>query len=131
MAKASDTIKVPTEATGINSPLILCHWINLLAAHPDQYVVNFFLVEIAQGFRIGYHNPQSSLKSAKRNLACALQHPAVIDRYLDEELALQRVAGPFQKEVVQEAHISRFGVIPKWEMVPHRGFVSPIRPQCE
>jgi len=72
------------------------------SAHPSSYVigpaywqhtltslVNFFLAGIAQGFRIGYHNPQSSLKSAKRNLACALQHPEVIDRYLDEELALQ------------------------------------------
>ena len=113
MTKASDAIKVPTEATGISSPLILRHWTNLLAAHPDRPLVNFFLAGIAQGFRIGYHNPQSSLKSAKRNLACALQHPEVIDCYLDEELALQRLAGPFQKEVVPEAHISRFGVIPK------------------
>jgi len=60
-----------------------------LAAHPEQSLVNFFLAGIAQGFHVGYHNLQSSLKSAKRNLSCALQHPVVIDYYLDEELALQ------------------------------------------
>ena len=64
-------------------------------------------------FRIGYHNPHSSLKSAKQNFACALQYPKVVDHYLEEELAMKRLAGPFQKELLPEAHINQFGVIPK------------------
>ena len=137
--KSSDMVKVPAEAIAITSPLIVQNWSNLLETHPDQSLVNFFLAgisqgfcigyhnpgilqgfrigyhnpEILQGFRIGYHNPQSSLKSAKRNLVCALQHPEVVDHYLEEELALKRVTGPFLKELVPEVHINRFGVITK------------------
>ena len=111
--KSSDTVKVPAEAIAITSPLIVQNWSNLLATHPDQSLVNFFLAGISQGFCIGYHNPQSSLKSAKRNLVCALQHPEVVDHYLEEELALKRVTGPFLKVLVPEIHIDRFRVIPK------------------
>ena len=65
----------------------ICRWCliiqscsNLLETHPVQLPVNFFLAGISQGFHIGYHNPKSSLKSAKRNLHCALQHPEVIHK---------------------------------------------------
>ena len=53
------------------------------------------------------------MKSAKRNLCCALQHPNTVEKYLAEEIALGRVAGPFQQSLVPHAHLSRFGVIPK------------------
>ena len=46
-------------------------------------------------------------------MPCALQHPEIVDHYLGEELALKQLTGPFQKELVPEAHISQFGVIPK------------------
>ena len=53
------------------------------------------------------------LKSAKKNLDCALQHPQVVEEYLLEEVAQERVAGPFHTSAVPTIHISRFGVIPK------------------
>ena len=53
------------------------------------------------------------LKSARKNLDGALQHPEVVDEYLTAEIAQHRVAGPFIKSTVPRAHISRFGVIPK------------------
>ena len=111
--KSSDIVKVPAEAIAITSPLIAQNLSNLLATHPDQSLVNFFLAGISHGFRIGYHNPQRSLKSAKQNLVCALQHPEVVNHYLEEALALKRVTGPFLKKLVPEVHINRFGVIPK------------------
>ena len=55
-----------------------------MAEHPDKSLVKFFLTGISQGFRNGYHNPQSLLKSTRRNLDCALQHPEVVDHYLEE-----------------------------------------------
>jgi len=42
-----------------------------------------------------------------------MQHPKVINHYLEEELSLQHIAGPFQKGLVPEAHVKWFRVIPK------------------
>ncbi|XP_065917618.1 uncharacterized protein [Dysidea avara] len=66
-----------------------------------------------EGFRIGFKEQSTPLKSAKQNLSCALQHPDTVENYLIEVIALGRVAGPFQKSSVPQAHVSRFGVIPK------------------
>jgi len=54
-------------------------------------VVSFFLSGLTDGFRIGY-NPH---KSAKRNLACALEHLDVVNQYLTEELIQGHMAGPY------------------------------------
>ena len=90
------------------------NWSSFLVEHPDKPLVNFFLASISQGFRIGYYNPQPSLKSARRNSDCTLQHP---DHYLEEELAQHRVAGPFSKASIPSAHINRFGVIRKTQQL--------------
>ena len=43
----------------------------------------------------------------------ALEHPWVINAYLQVEVPCGRVAGPFATPPVPGLHISRFGVIPK------------------
>ena len=93
----------------ITSPLIPENWKSFLVEHPDKSLVKFFLAGITLGFRIGYCNPQSSLKSARRNLDCALQHPEVVNHYLEEELAQHRVAGPFSEALVPKAHPTGLG----------------------
>lgn len=50
-----------------------------------------------------------------------------MDEYLADELEKFRIAGPFKKTAIPEAHINRFGVIPKkhyhnWRLIfdlPH------------
>ena len=106
-------IKVPPEATAITPPLVANNWEILLANHPNGQLTDFFIKRILQGFRNDFKQPLKSLVSAKRNLSCALQHPDTVEEYLADEIAHGRVAGPFQKEVIPAAHISRFGVIPK------------------
>ena len=65
----------------------------------------------------------SKLRSAHKNLARALQHPQVVDDYLKAEIAKHRVAGPFHKADIPDAHISGFGIIPnqhkpdKWRLI--------------
>ena len=54
-----------------------------------------------------------SLKSAFSNMRSSLEHPSVIDSYLQSEVSVCRVAGPFLSPPVTPLHISRFGVIPK------------------
>ena len=43
----------------------------------------------------------------------AYGHKQVVDNYLQEELSMGRVAGPFAHSLVPHGQISRFGVIPK------------------
>ena len=113
MASADQTTKVPHEAAYITTPLNVRRWSALLAVHPDKSLVGFFIAGISSGFRTGFNRPSAMLSSSRRNLNCALEHPDVVDRYLTEELSYHRLAGPFKPLDIPNAHISRFGVIPK------------------
>ena len=73
----------------------------------------FFIAGISNGFRLGFSRPASWLKSARKNLSLAVLHPEVVDEYLAAELTKSHIASPFSKQDIPEAHISRFGVIPK------------------
>ena len=121
--RIDDTIYMPPTAATITTPLMTQNWLALLAGHPDKQLTEFFTTGISHGFRIGYNAPQSTLRSASQNLACALQYPEVVDQYLSEELAHHRVAGPFHRSWGSHVHVSRFGVIPKknqsnkWQLI--------------
>jgi len=105
--------RVPLEATAISTPLKVNNWRRMLAGHPNRQLVEFFIAGLTDGFRIGFKEQPKPLQSAKRNLGCALQHPDTVQKYLTEEIACGRVAGPFPSSLAPLAHISPFGVIPK------------------
>ena len=44
--------KIPPSACVISTPLLLPAWTNLLAGHPNQKLVQFFLDGISNGFRL-------------------------------------------------------------------------------
>ena len=113
LAELSDRVEVPAEATLISTPLKPASWLRLLQEHPNKPLVNFFMLGISQGFRIGFIGSHNSLKSARTNLGGALRHPQVVEEYLAIEVSQHHVAGPFDKAAVPRVHISRFGVIPK------------------
>jgi len=106
-------IQVPANANSVSTPLIPSTWEALLTSHPNRQLVQFFMSGISQGFRIGFKQPKKTLKSAKRNLGCALDYPETVTKYLADEIVLGRVAGPYKISAIPQAHISRFGVIPK------------------
>ena len=112
LGRTPATVRVPPGATVISTPLRVDHWKRMLTDHPNRPLVDFFITGLTEGFRIGFRDQSTPLKSAKWNLSCALQHPDVVQTYLTEEMALGRVAGPFPKSVPQ-AHVCRFEVIPK------------------
>ena len=93
--------------------LIVTAWQHLLLGHSHRDLVHFLLTGLSQGFRLGYTQTTSTLKSASCNMHSALLHPEVVDQYLPAELAEHRVVGPYPKSALSEAHVSRFGVIPK------------------
>jgi len=113
MIGAPSTVHIPLEATSITTPLIAHNWLTLLKEYPNQHLVTFFITGITDGFRIGFNSPPGPIVSAEKNLLGAIQHPGVVDQYLAEELSHHRIAGPFHPDLIPEAHISRFGVIPK------------------
>ena len=104
---------VPPSARRIHTPLILKCWQYHLVSHPNKDLVDFFLHGISQGFRIGFKGSTSSLHSARKNLQGAILHPEVVDAYIKDELALNRVFGPYSRHQCPFVQISRFGVIPK------------------
>ena len=85
----------------------------MLKGHPNRDLVHLLLIGITQGFKIGYNYRTATRKPAKWNLPGAISHPEVVDEYLQTEVSLKRVVGPFLLDALPAAHISRFGVIPK------------------
>ena len=83
----------------------------MLEKHPDQGFASYLSEGIKYGFRIGF-NYDSKLKSAKGNMKSALEHPEIVQAYLDKEVMKHRVIllEPFGLIPIQ---VSRFGVIPK------------------
>ena len=104
---------IPDMACVISTPLIPVNCNCALDTYPNRVLVDFFIRGITQGFRIGFSYDLQTLKMAKRNLEGALSHPDVVENYLQTEVTLRRVAGPFSPLSVPICQISRFGVIPK------------------
>ena len=105
--------RVPESARLVHTPLIPSAWSELLSGYPDQRLAQFFLKGITEGFQVGYSDRiTQGLRSSKKNLEGAIQHPEVVDEYLDKEMT-SRVAGPFTKAHLPGIQISRFGVTPK------------------
>ena len=113
LSLAPVTPTVPAVAQTISTPLDLSVWCYFLRGYPDRDLVHFFLQGLSEGFRIGFNYQHTVLKSARKNLACAISHPSVVDEYLQAEVKLSRVAGPLASSSLPEIHYSRFGVIPK------------------
>ena len=97
----------------ISTPLDLSACCYFLCGHPDRDLVHFFLQGISEGFRVGFNYQNTVLKPARKNLACAISHPKVVDEYFKTEVQLTRVGGPLKPSSLPAIHYSRFGVIPK------------------
>ena len=114
LAHSPPPTQIPESAQQIHTPLIYNTWQQALSEYPNQQLIQFFLQGISQGFRIGYsYHTRSNLKSVRKNLEGARQHPQVVDEYLSKEIRLNRIAGPYCKSKLPSIQISRFGVIPK------------------
>lgn len=95
-------------------PTHVTAWRHLLLGHSHRDLVHFLLTGLSQGFRLGYTQTTSTLKSARHNMHSALLRPEVVDQYLPAELAEHRVVGPYLKLALSEAHVSRLGVIQRF-----------------
>ena len=107
------TPPLPPECTRINSPIHekQCEWVKALESHPDREFAEYVINGVKNGFRIGY--AQEKRKSATSNLLSAMLHPEVVAKYLEGEIEIARLVGPFQRGSLPQVHFSPFGVIPK------------------
>ena len=107
------TPPLPPECTRINSPIHekQCEWVKALESHPDREFAEYVINGVKNGFRIGY--AQEKRKSATSNLLSAMVHPEVVAKYLEGEIEVARLVGPFQRGSLPQVHCSPFGVIPK------------------
>ena len=110
------------------TPLNTAAWESALATHPDRAFAHYICNGLRWGFRIGFDH-SSPLKSASSNMVSAHLHPEVVTAYLQKQLSLGRMLGPFNStEVQQPVHINRFGVIPKghntgkWRLITDLSF---------
>ena len=98
---------------GGTSPLLHTAWQAALQTHPDKAFAEYICTGLQSGFRIGFAWSKA-LKDASSNMFSAAQHPQPISEYLEKELQLGRMLGPFKDQSgFKSIHISRFGVVPK------------------
>ena len=120
----SNSVSTPSISVPVRSfsPLAPVHLVSLLQLsqfqaelhdYPDQAAAAYVLDGLREGFHIGFEAVSVSLQSASSNMRSALDHPSIIDDYLETEVSRGRVAGPFTNSPFPDLHISRFGVIPK------------------
>ena len=97
------------------SPLTVEAWEAGLASHPDQLFAGFVLRAIRHGVRVGFERGSVQLKPRNHNMLSCMEHPEVVDRYIEEEVAKGRlrVVGPCELALHLGIQCSPFGVIPK------------------
>ena len=57
------------------------------------------MMDFNQQFKIGFNNSINSLHSARKNLQGTTLHPEVVDEYFKDELALNRLCGPYPRSI--------------------------------
>ena len=77
------------------SPLSWSAFERELASHPDRNFVQHVVSGIKDGFSIGFEGPQVAHSAG--NMSSVKEHPEVVEEYLDTEVALGRVLGPFER----------------------------------
>ena len=100
---------LPTSLQSITTSLKLEYWQQQLSSHPDQTFTQMILKGIEQGFRVGFDNQTSQLRSKGGSLLSTRSHPEVVSDYIATELRIARV----DPEQAGGVHTSPFGVIPK------------------
>ena len=99
-----------TVQPGLPTPVKLQPLAKFLFGYPPDLVQS-----IISGFSIGFplHFQGRQQFSIPNNLLSALQNPTFVDTKMEQELAAERIAGPFTSPPFQSFCVSPLGLIPK------------------
>jgi len=113
----------------VTTPLNVLSWESTLAKHPDRDFAHYVVSGLRYGFHIGVDS-SCTLSGAKANMLSARQNPAVVEKYINEEVLLGNIQGPFPPGLLSGIHINRFGCIPKkhqpgkWRLITDLSYPS-------
>ena len=96
-----------------------------LNTHPDQVFAATLVRNLREGFHIGYAGPEFSLEFL--NLILAYEHPDIVSAYLDKEIALGLISGPYPIPPFPNFRCNPLGVVPKktpgkWRSILHLSY---------
>lgn len=124
---ASDKVQLQARniAPPVSTPINIDVLSKELSGHPDSHFVANLINSLRYGTPVGYIGPRQPRIS--RNLQSAAQHPDVVSSNLTKEIALGRVAGPFQSPPLPNLQCHPVGVIPKkhsneWRTIYHLSY---------
>ena len=111
-----------TVQQSLSMPVKLQPLAKFLLGYPPDLVQS-----IISGFSIGFplHFQGRRQFSIPNNLLSALQNPTFVDTKLEQELAAERIAGPFTSPPFQAFCVSPLGLIPKktpFRLIHHLSF---------
>lgn len=105
------------------SPINIDGLVPFLTRHPDKSFAIYIQTGLTSGFRIGYSNGRSQLRSRQSNHPSALANESVIDERIATELAAGRLLVPIPEQLQLSIHTSPLGLVPKahqvnaWRMI--------------
>ena len=93
--------------TPINIEALMCH-----LEHYDPILSARISSGFRHGFDLGFRG-HASCNLQTSNLSSAKEHPLVVDKAIDEEIAAGRLMGPFHSPPFDRFQINPIGVVPK------------------
>ena len=84
---------------------------NLLASHPNRYLVNYIINGLQYGFDIGFQGLSTSTRP--KNLRSAIDNKDKVSLAINKELCRGHTAGPFQSPPFPIVHCSPIGAVIK------------------
>lgn len=99
-----------TVQPSLPTPVKLTHLVKFPSCYP-QDLVTYIISGFSRGFPLHFHGRRPFL--VPKNLTSALENPVFVDKKLEQELAADRIAGPFISPPFQPFCVSLLGLIPK------------------
>ncbi len=96
-------------AEEVVTPLVWQQWEEELREHPDREWVEFLVMGVREGFRLGHDQSKVVLKERRGTMYEASHHRGVIHEYLENEVQCRRI----WKVNAEGVQCLEFGVIPK------------------
>ena len=96
-----------------HTPIQLQNLSPFLACHPDQAFASYIYNGLTAGFRIGFGQESTRLRSRDSNHPSSLSNRAVVEERITAEVASDRLYGPLPNYLTPQVHVSPLGLVPK------------------